>query len=183
MTKWLMTAALLLPLAAVAQNAPGGKTLAASLDVYVFPNKGQEADQQSQDESTCYQWAVSNSGIDPFQTQKNAQQDQQYAAQQAQQAQSAGDGRAAQGLVRGAAAGALIGGIADGHDGARTGAAWGAGLGMVRGARAQRDEQRQAEANAQYQSQTIAANTEAELNDFKKAFSVCLESKNYMVKF
>jgi hypothetical protein len=183
MMKWLITATLLLPLAAVAQNAPGGKTLASTLDVYVFPSKGQKADQQSQDESTCYQWAVSNSGVDPFQLQKQAQSDQQYTDQQMQQAQNSGDGRAAQGMFRGAAAGALIGGIADGHHGARHGAAWGAGLGLLHGARVRRDDQRQAEANAQYQGQARAANTAQDLDNFKKAFSVCLESKNYMVKY
>ena len=46
------------------------KTLAATLNVYVFPQAGQNASVQSQDESQCYSWAVQNTGSDPFQLQQ-----------------------------------------------------------------------------------------------------------------
>ena len=113
---------------ALAQAPPAGKTLAATMNVYVFPNNGQDAAQQSKDEAECYSWAVTNTGTDPFELQKQAQAAQQQAQQQAQQASGATQGAGAKGAVKGAAAGALIGGIADEdkNDAAATGAAVGA---------------------------------------------------------
>jgi hypothetical protein len=46
-----------------AQGTPSGKTLAATMDVYVFPKQSQAAAQQSQDEATCYEWATGNLGM------------------------------------------------------------------------------------------------------------------------
>ena len=36
------------------------ESLANTLDVYVFPSAGQDSSQQNIDESSCYEWAVSN---------------------------------------------------------------------------------------------------------------------------
>ena len=47
---------------APAEPAPAQKSLASTLNVFVFPTKGQPATQQSQDEAACYQWAVQNTG-------------------------------------------------------------------------------------------------------------------------
>ena len=44
----------------------GQKTLAATLNVYAFPTKGQTPERQSQDEAACYQYAVTSTGTDPF---------------------------------------------------------------------------------------------------------------------
>jgi len=44
----------------------GQKTLAATLNVYAFPGAGQVPTQQSQDETECYNWAVGETGNDPF---------------------------------------------------------------------------------------------------------------------
>ena len=52
----------------------GQKTLAATINVYVFPNAGQDAARQSKDESQCYAWAVQNTGSDPFQLAKQAEE-------------------------------------------------------------------------------------------------------------
>ena len=95
----------------LAQTPPAPqKTLAATLDVYVFPTQGQTPSQQSTDEAACYDWAVQNTGSDPFALEKQAHQQQQQ-GQQAQQA------------------------------------------------------------------------TAEQVESFKKAFSVCLEAKSYMVKY
>ena len=60
---------------AVAQTQPTTqKSLAATLETYVFPTEGQTPEQQSTDEAACYNWAVENTGTDPFQLQKQAQQ-------------------------------------------------------------------------------------------------------------
>ena len=63
----ILVALLIAPFSiAVAQQASGGQTLAATLDVYVFPAKGQTPEQQSQHEVECYEWATANTGTDPF---------------------------------------------------------------------------------------------------------------------
>ena len=101
------------------------KSLASSLQLSVFPPDGQAADQQSKDESECYQWAVGNTGSDPFELQKQSEQVAQQTEQQVQQAQSATKGSAVKGAVGGAAAGARGGEREDGDAsrGAETGAA------------------------------------------------------------
>ena len=154
------------PAPAVAQ-----KGLAATLNVYVFPTTGQEPTQQSQDEAACYSWAVQNTGSDPFDLQKQSQQQQQQAA--AAQQQTAG-------AVRGAAWGALIAEIADDDPG--KGAAYGAAAGAVSSRRRARRSRAQAEQQIEEQSQQNQQLTAQQLENFKKAFSVCLEAKSYMVR-
>jgi hypothetical protein len=159
----------------------GQKTLASTLDVYVFPSAGQDASQQNKDEGECYQWAVNNTGSDPFSVQKQQAADTQQAQAAQQQASQAGQGAGARGAVRGAAVGALVGEIAD--DDAGKGAAYGAAAGVMAGRRRGREAQQQAETQAQAQSQQTAQSSQQQIENFKKAFSVCLESKEYMVKF
>ena len=159
----------------------GQKTLAATLNIYAFPNKGQTASQQSEDESACYQYAVQNTGTDPFQLQKQAQQQQQQSAEAQKQAQEAGKGAGAAGAVKGAAAGALIGEIAS--DDAGEGAAYGAAAGVVAGRRKSKQAKKQASEQAEKQGQQAQAATQEQMDNFKKAFSVCMEAKNYTVKY
>lgn len=174
-------------LAAVAALATGmavaeaPKTLASTMSVYVFPKEGQSAEQQSKDEAACYDWAVQNTGADPFELQKQAQQQQQQAQQQKQQAQQAGKGAGAAGAVKGAAAGALIGEIA--NDDAGKGAAYGAAAGLLAGRRQRRTAQRQASQQVEQQAKEAQQGLAEQSANFKKAFSVCLEAKNYLVKY
>jgi hypothetical protein len=163
---------------ALAQDS-GGKTLAATIEVYVFPTSGQEAPQQSMHEAECYDWAATNTGSDPFELnrlQAEQSQDTEEAKQAA--AQSTG-GAGVRGAARGAAAGALIGEIA--NDDAGKGAAYGAAAGAVVSRRRARatSQQAQAEASGQAQQQASAE----QIDNFKKAFSVCLEAKEYLVKY
>lgn len=157
------------------------KTLAATMDVYVFPAKGQESAMQSQDEAACYEWAVGNTGSDPFDLQKQEQANEQQSQAEQQAAAQAGQGSGAQGAVRGAAAGALIGEIA--NDDASEGAAWGAAAGAIRGRRKGAQAQQEAQAQVASQSEQREEATDEQLANFKKAFSVCLEAKEYMVKY
>jgi hypothetical protein len=163
------------------QVAPpsGQKTLAATMNVYVFPTAGQKAEQQSKDEAECYAWAVQNTGTDPFELQKQAQQQQQQAAAAKQQAGQAGAGAGAQGAVKGAATGALIGAIAGD---AGQGAAIGAGAGLIAGRARRRGAKEHAEQQVAQQEQQGQQNIQQQSENFKKAFSVCLEAKKYMVK-
>ena len=108
----LITFLIALPFSSgIAQES--GKTLASTLDVFVFPTEGQAADQQSKDEAECYSWATSNTGSDPFELEKQSAQQARQTEQQVAQAKSATQGSAVKGAVRGAAAGAVIGEIAD----------------------------------------------------------------------
>lgn len=76
------------PMAQAQTTAPAsGKSLASTLNVYVFPNAGQAPAQQSRDEGECYNWAVQNTGSDPFAVAKQQEQQQQQAATQATAAQ------------------------------------------------------------------------------------------------
>ena len=168
---------------AAAQSDPGSgqKTLAATMDVFVFPTEGQDASQQSKDEADCYTWAVQNAGTDPFQLQKQSEQQAAEAEAAKQEVQSAGQGAGAAGAVKGAAVGALIGEIASDDPG--KGAAYGAAAGLIAGRRQRARAQHQATEQIEQQSQQAQAATAEEMLNFKKAFSVCLEAKDYLVKY
>jgi len=174
-------ALLILASASIPAWAQGQKSLSATLNVYAFPNAGQSAEQQSKDESECYQWAVGNAGVDPFELQKKSAQDAQQAQAAQQQASQTARGSGARGALRGAAAGALIGEIAD--DDAGKGAAYGAAAGVVGGRMRGRHRQQQAEQQVAAQSEQVQQANQAQMDNFKKAFSACLESKKYMVKY
>lgn len=177
----LLIAGVALDRGVAAQEPTGQKTLAATMNVYVFPTTGQDASQQSKDEAECYSWGVQNTGTDPFQLQKQAEQQQQQTAQQKEQAKKAGAGAGAGGAVKGAAMGALIGEIAS--DDAGEGAAYGAAAGVVAGRRKAKRAQHQAAEQAEKQGQQAQQATAEQVTNFKKAFSVCLEAKKYMVKY
>lgn len=154
----------------------GTKTLAATLKVYVFPGAGQPAAQQSVDETECYNWAVQETGADPFHIANQAAEQEQQAAQQQQQAQQSTSGSALKGAVGGAAGGAIIGAIAGN---AGKGAAIGAGVGAI-GNRARAEGQAQkASQQAAQQAQAAAKTSAAQMTEFRKAFSACLEAKKY----
>jgi hypothetical protein len=174
---------LIAALAAAQQPAAptGQKTLAATMGLYAFPAKGQSTAQQNTDEAACYTWAVQNTGTDPFELQKKSQADQQAAQQAKAQASQAGKGSGAAGAVGGAAVGALIGEIADNDPG--KGAAYGAAAGLIAGRRKGQAAQKQATAQADAQAAQVQQATAAQMDGFKKAFSVCLEAKEYLVKY
>jgi thioredoxin-like negative regulator of GroEL len=82
----------------------------------------------------------------------------------------------------GAATGALlIGEIAS--DDAGNGAAWGALADAVIARRRTEQAKAQTSQRVEQQSQQAQHDTAEQIENFKKAFSVCLEAKGYMVKF
>jgi hypothetical protein len=162
-------------LAVVAQQ----KSLSQTLNVSAFPQVGQSAQQQSKDEAACYDWAVKNTGTDPFELQKKSQAQQQQTAQASAQAQAAGEGQGVKTAAKGAAAGALIGAAA-GDTG--TGAAVGATVGAVAGRRKKKQAEAQAE-QVQAQGAQAQQATAAQMEGFKKAFSACMEGKKYIAKY
>ncbi|MCP4895371.1 MAG: hypothetical protein GY906_00215 [bacterium] len=181
----LITAIVLLGVGLIGQPASAQtsapKTLAATMEVYVFPTEGQNAEQQSQDEATCYSWANETSGLDPFNLVKQAEAQKQQTDAAKQQVDQAGQGAGARGAIGGAAMGALIGEIA--NDDAGKGAAYGAAAGLIAGRRGARRAQQDAKQQIDQQSQQAQTTTKEQIENFKKAFSVCLEAKDYLVKF
>lgn len=147
-----------------------GVTFAVAQTQYVFPQKGQSADQQKKDEYDCHTWAVKQTGFDPA---KAAQAPPPQAAQQPAGAQP---GSGARGAARGAVAGAAIGSL-DGEAG--KGAAVGAAAGTVaaRGQSRRQAQQQQAQSQQQASAQQSAGQQE-----YLKARGACLEGKGYSVK-
>ncbi len=140
--------------------------ISKSLGLYVFPNNSQDATMQNSDEAACYQWAMDQTGYNPMNPTEV----------KAEQVDTSLDGSAVKGAARGAAGGAAIGAIA-GDTG--KGAAIGAVAGGVRGRRAKKvGDQKQQQAN----NASAAAKSEELLNDYKRAFSVCMEGKGYTIK-
>lgn len=137
-----------------------------SLGLYAFPPNGKDAAAQDADEMACFNWAKEQTGYDPL----NPTQ------VQATQVDKSVDGTAVVGAAKGAAAGAAIGSIS-GDLG--KGAAYGAIIGGLSGRRAKvaRDQQKQQQAN-----QAAAAAQQQYANDYKKAFTVCMEAKGYTIK-
>jgi hypothetical protein len=140
-------------------------SLSSMFGVYVYPKNKQTAAVQANDESVCYKSAKTKTGVDPANLPP---------ATPAPTAQRQGGG--VRGAAGGAAAGAAVGAIAGN---AGTGAGIGATLGAVRGRRTQtaanHAEQHYAQANAQ-------AQRSQSMNNFRRAFAACLESKGYTVK-
>lgn len=148
-------------------QATGAQTsISASLGLYVFPAKDQTKETQEADETACYKWAIEQTGIDPLNPPKV----------QAEAVDTSPDGTAVRSAARGAAAGAAIGAIAgDAGKGAAIGAAAG-GMGGIRGKRmGDAHQQQQSQANAQQQTAEL-------MNQYKKAYTACMEGKGYTVK-
>lgn len=159
----------ILSLASISTNISAqslGESVSKKIGVYVFPAKEQTKEQQEKDQSDCYTWAVEQSGVDPLNPPKV----------QAAATPSGPDGSAVGGAAGGAAAGAAIGAIAGD---AGKGAALGAVSGALKGRRSSRVHQAQAKEGA---NQAASAKEKELLNNFKKAYSACLEGKGYTVK-
>ncbi len=157
------------------------KTLAATMNVYVFPADGQPPDVQNRHEAECYAWAVNNTKTDPFDLAKQAEQAAMTAEQKKAQVGQKTEGAGAKGALAGAAAGALIGEIADNDAG--EGAAWGAAVGAIAARRKARRAKQQANQQIEQQTRQVQQASAEQIEGFKKAFSVCLEAKKYLVKF
>jgi len=178
----LIVLAVLVPGYALAQDgsATTQKTLAATMSVYVYPTEGQTSEQQSIDEVECYDWGVEQTGTDPFDLAKQAEQQKQQLEQAQAEVDAAGQGAGAKGAVGGAAAGAAVGKIA--KDDAGKGAAYGAAAGGIAARRKTKKAKAEASDQIEQQGQASKQATQQQLDDFKKAFSVCLEARAYMVK-
>jgi hypothetical protein len=137
--------------------------VAKQLGLIIYPAKGQDAAQQSTDEQQCYDWAKSQTGIDPT-----------APPPAAAPAEEAKGGQRVRGAARGAAAGAIVGEVADND--ADEGAKIGAAAGAISGGRQARKEKQAKEEQAK--TATQAAQTEQQTT-FKKAMGTCLQGRGY----
>ena len=175
----LMSCLVAIP-AAMAQST----SLSATMDVHVFPSQGQDEVQQSMDEAECYNWAADRTGTDPFELSRQANEQMADSEQAMAQAQSAGQGSTGRAAAGGAVAGGLVGGIfGSGKRSGLKGAAVGAGTGAIIGSSQKRKAQAQATEQVAAESAQTQAATQAQMDDFKIAFTTCLEAKDYRAKF
>jgi len=131
---------------------------------YIYPSKGQNAQQQDRDRYECHTWAVQQTGFDPTRPQT------------AQAPSAPPSGRpVVKGAARGAAVGAVGGAIAgDAGRGAAAGAAVGGLLGGMR-----RMDQAKAQGQQEAQQQNINAQQQA---GYERALGACLEGRGYTVR-
>ena len=160
-----MTVSLLIVLLWViaAMGEASAESLSSSLGLVAYPSKGQSSKQQSKDEGECFGWAKKQTGIDPKAVASAPTQEPGPAV---------GGGERVRGAGRGALGGAAIGAIAgDAGKGAAIGAVAGT---MVGGHRARKNK-----AAREQQAEQAKAGT---LQQFNKAFGVCMEGRGYIVK-
>jgi uncharacterized protein YceK len=137
---------------------------------FVYPQKGQSAEQQKTDEYECHTWAVQQTSYDPTVAAQAAP------AQPAQTSAGAQPGSGLHGAARGAVVGGLIGAISGD-------AGKGAGIGAVAGGVAGRSQSRRQQAQQEARSQQQAsANQQGQQDAYLRAKATCLEAKGYSVK-
>jgi hypothetical protein len=136
----------------------------AGAQQFVYPAKGQSAQQQKSDEAACYTWAVQQTGFDPAKPPP-----QQAAAAPPTTATGTTPGAGVRGAARGAVVGEVVGGDAS--------------AGAAAGAVAARGQSRRqnAAATGQAQQQQQAASQQQQ-GAFAKARAACLEGRGYTVK-
>ena len=149
-------------------QAAGQSSPSAALHVYAYPSNNQSPSQQSKDEGECFQWAKAQNSQAPDQSAS--------AGEEQKNPSDAGKGAGAKGAAKGAAGGAAIGAIA-GDAGA------GAGIGAVAGTAGGRRQKKKAEKEAEQQQQQQQQAQQAQgMDNLKRAYSACMESRHYTVK-
>jgi len=144
------------------------RSLAGSVDLFVYPANDQSKQQQEQDDYQCFTFAKEETNFDPV----NAREPSEVVADNPGM-----DGSGARGAFRGVARGALLGEIID--DDAGKGAAIGGAMGMMRARNRSRQDAQRAAASKNSENQS---SFEHQKNNFKKAMSICLEARGYTVK-
>jgi hypothetical protein len=151
------------PQAQVVPTTPG-----AAIGVAAYPLQQQDAYTQNRDETYCWQWSRSQTGIDPMAGAPPV------GGPPPGQPPIAG---AARGAALGAAGGAAIGAIAGGSAGR------GAAIGSIVGAAGGHTATRQANAAAaQEQAQAQAQASQAQTDQFKQAYASCLVARGYSIQ-
>jgi len=148
--------------------------------LFVYPKENQSPQQQARDEGECQQWAMQQTGYNPF----NPPPPPQAAYPSSPPPSTSG------GVFRGAAGGAALGAVGgaiagDAGKGAAIGAATGALFGAMRRRNSQREQQEwQAHQQQQLQQQQMAyEQQQAQAQQaFARAFSACMGGRQYVVQ-
>lgn len=140
--------------------------------VYVYPNKGQSAQQLDRDRYECYVWGVEQTGFDPSQAALAPHQRVEVVA-----APPPGT-EAVVGAVAGAVIGAAVSHPRDSAEGAVVGAVLG---GILGGATAAAREAETQKRYTELESERLAR-LERRSNDYRRALTACLEGRGYTVK-
>jgi hypothetical protein len=136
----------------------------------IYPKKGQDRQQMERDKFDCHQWAKKETGFDPL-------------APATASTPPPVKEKTKAGPLRGAAGGALVGLgvgslVSEAGKGAAIGAAGGALIGGVR----RKSHANQQEQKEQQWAQQEAADQQQKRNYYHRAFSACLEARDYTVK-
>ncbi len=139
---------------------------APAQELMVFPNDGQDKEQQQQDEFTCYNWAKGETDFDPMVVPTASAPPPQ---------QSAPQGGVRRGAVRGAALGAVAGGNSSDIGKA-------AAVGAVAGGMRRQDQKRKEDAEYQQWEQEQQRIYQENRSRYNRAYAACMEGKNYTVR-
>jgi len=139
---------------------------ASAQELMVFPNDGQDKEQQQQDEFTCYNWAKGETGFDPMVVPTATAPPPQ---------QSAPKGGVRRGAVRGAAIGAVAGGNSSDIGKA-------AAVGAVAGGMRRQDQKRKEDTESQQWEQEQQRIYQENRSLYNRAYAACMEGKNYTVR-
>ena len=142
-----------------------GTALAQAPELMVYPNEGQDKEQQEQDEFQCYRWAREESSFDPMEVPTVTE------APPEQQAPKGGVGK---GAARGAAVGLAVGR----SSGAKKGAAAGA---LVGGMRRSDQVRQEGQSQAQWEQEQAQIYAQAR-NSYNRAYAACMEGRGYTVR-
>ena len=143
---------------------------AIAQEMYIYPEKGQSADQQEKDKYECYSWAKKETGFDPMKVPTATEPPPQ------KEAKKGGVGR---GAVRGGLVGLGVGAIAgDAGKGAAIGAVSG---GLIGGMRRQDQKRQEAQAEQQWADEQTAQYAQHR-SQYNRAYAACLEGRGYRVK-
>jgi hypothetical protein len=142
---------------------------------YVYPERGQSAQQQQRDRAECHAWAVQQTGFDPANPRVATGPPPAPPTSDA----PLGGPSPLRGAVRGAAIGSVGGAIGgDAGKGAAIGAATGALFGAMRRADENARYQQQQDAYYQQQQAALAQGNSA----YTRALAACLAGRGYTVR-
>ena len=146
---------------------------ASGAEFYIYPQKGQSAQQQEKDQFECYGWAKGQSGFDPMAppTTRTAPPKRE-------------GGSVAGGAAGGAVAGAAVGSVAGAIRGKRVAktAAVGAGTGGMIGGMGAAGRNAKDEKNLRDWEQQEANAYAQRRREYNRAYAACLEGRGYTVK-
>ena len=139
---------------------------AVAQELYIYPAKGQSAEQLDKDKYECYSWAKKDTGFDPM-------------ALPTTETAAPKDNKQSGGVVKGAVGGAVLGAVlGDSSKATKRGAAAG---GLIGGVRQNRKNTKNEEKRADWENKE-ASNYANKRSNYNRANAACLEGRGYTVK-